>query len=132
MNEFLITTSFARIRRSQSTRFASITYPAVWIVQGPVYGVSVVPDGTPVVSEFGNVRPFATKPPAPEVGGVGVTVGVGAGVAVGVGVGVGAGVVGLGVTVGVGVALGAGVAVWVGAGAVFVGVGVVTGALEGL
>src|SRR5687768_3548656 len=110
-----MTTSLARMRRLQSTCFASITYPAVWMVQGPVYVDSGVPAGTPVVSAFGKLRPSTTIPPEWEggvVGAGGAAVGCGAGVGVAVGAVVGSGAavaVGVGVAVGVSVGCGVGV-----------------------
>src|SRR4051812_13208859 len=94
MIEFLMVTFFARTRRPQLIVLLSMVTFAVWIVQGPVYAVSTVPAGTPVLVESGNVRPSTLMPPPWVAVGVtvGVMVGVGVGVTVGVRVGVGEGV----------------------------------------
>jgi hypothetical protein len=90
---FLITTPVARMSRLQFTVFPSITVLFAVIEHGPVYGVSTVPAGTPVLLPFG-------KPDCDVGEGVGLTgegatgdgeVGVGVGATDGDGVGVGAG-----------------------------------------
>ena len=75
MIEFLIVTFCARIRNSQFTICLSITTLSVWIVQGPVYGVRVVPVGTPVVALLGKLRPSTIVEPAGLVEGAAVGAG---------------------------------------------------------
>jgi len=87
-------------RELQLTVLASMTVFAVVTVHGPVYVVSGVPAGTPVVLASGH----------PEVVGAGL----GAGLVVGLAVGVGDDVVGAAVGVVVGVTGTLGVAVWCG------------------
>jgi hypothetical protein len=60
---FLIITFAARITRSQLTSFESTTAPSVSSVHDPEYAVSVVPAGTPVLLEPGQLPP--PLPPLP-------------------------------------------------------------------
>src|SRR4051794_9985896 len=88
IRERLITTSVVLIDRSQLTILASMTVPLSVTVQGPVYALSVVPSGTPVLPAFGKAPPDG---PGDDGGGAGVVVeveGFGAGLEV---VGAGAG-----------------------------------------
>jgi hypothetical protein len=71
--------------------------PAVVIVHGPLYAVSAVPAGIPVLAAFGQHPPDPSGPPGTFVPEVGHDPEGGEGVGVGVGVGLGGG--GEGVTV---------------------------------